>query len=261
MAIAVINHADLVQFAEKIGFPKYTKVQLVPEGYGYVTFDKFIRENVKWVSHIDVDPLIHVRITESAQLVGEIPEQWALRHQQFLEGETENNAFKVIGADVDGEWVELGTHVNRNAVRIAVGTAELKYKVDYELGDDHTVVNDNFLYVAIFDSAEDTSLSYSTNLLVDQIWTTRVTLIDDDKPLLQKRAYANYLLIEEAYPWIDVGVLTEEEYDIWKQHNLKPEEQANWANVDFSKIAENVQKTVNNKIASSFGVPPSLLAH
>lgn len=244
MAIAVINHADLVKFTDELGFPKYTKVKLAVGGIGHQYYDKYIRDNVRWIGQVDFDPSTHVRITESAQLKGEIPELWALRHQQFLEGEEDTNSLKTIEADVDGEVIKLGTHVNRNAIRITVGMAELKYKVDYALCRDGSVLNENHLAIAVFDKAEDTSLSYTSDLIVDQIWTTQVRVLDDERVMLQKRAYAHNPVEEEAYPWIDVGILTEEEYEIWKQHNLRIEDQVNWANVDFSKIGEVVQSSV-----------------
>lgn len=238
MSVAVIDHAELVKFTDDLGFPKYTKVKLCVGGIGHQYYDKFIREHVKWVNQIDVDPDRHVRITESAQLVGEIPEHWGLRHQQYIEGSDESNTFKSLGIEVDGEWTEVGSHVNRNAIRIAVATAELKYKVDYALDDNGAVLNDNHLAVAVFDTAADSSVSYTTELSVETIWTTQVQVLDDDRVILQKRCYAHDPVIEESYPWIDVGALTEEEYEIWREHNLKPEELPNWDTMDFREIAE-----------------------
>lgn len=246
MAVAVIDHAALVQFTDDLGFPKYTKVKLAVGGIGHQYYDKFIRDNVKFVSQIDVDPDKHVRITESAQLTGEIPEHWGLRHQQYLEGTDECNSFKAMGTDVDGEWMEIGTHVNRNAIRIAVGTAELKYKVEYALDQSGSVLNNNHLAIAIFDTPADSSLSYTTELVVESIWTTKVEMLpnDDDTyvPQLFKRVYYHDPVKEESYPWIYVGRLTDEEYEIWREHNIKPAVEQNWANVDFRSITEPTPK-------------------
>lgn len=238
MSLAVVNHADLVQFTDDLGFPKYTKVQLAVGGIGHQYFDQFIRTNVRWINMIDFDPTTHVPITESAHLSGEIPEHWGLRTQQFLEGTEESNTFKAIGADIDGEWIEIGSHVNRAAIIKTVGTAELKYKVEYQTDSKGMVLNNNHLAVAVFEKAEDTSLSYTTELPVESIWTTQVQVLDDDRKILQKRCYAHDPVVEESYPWIDVGVLTEEEYEIWKLHNLKPEEHQNWQTMDFRGISD-----------------------
>ncbi len=245
MALAVIDYAKLVQFTDDLGFPKYTKVKLEVGGIGHQYYDKFIRENVQWVNHVDLDLTRHVRITESAQLVGELPESWALRHQQYLEGTSESNSFQTIGADIDGEFVEIGSHVNRNAIRITVGSAELKYKVDYKLDQDRNVINDNHLAVAVFDNAIDTSISYTTDLPVDLIWTTKVELIPNDNeslvPQLFKRVYYNDPEREESYPWVYVGRLTTDEYEIWREHNTKDQfTLADIGKMDFRSITEPV---------------------
>lgn len=246
MAVAVIDHSALVQFTDDLGFPKYTKVKLAVGGIGHQYFDQFIRDNVKWVSQIEVDPERHVRITESAQLVGEIPEHWGLRHQQYLEGTDESNSFKALGTDVDGDWIEIGSHVNRNAIRITVGTAELKYKVEYDTDASGAISNINHLAIAVFDTPEDSSLSYTTELVVESIWTTKVEMLpnDDDTyvPQLFKRVYYHDPVKEESYPWIYVGRLTDEEYEIWREHNVKPAVEQNWANVDFRSITEPTPK-------------------
>lgn len=235
MAIAVINHADLVQFTDDLGFPKYTKVKLDVGGIGHKYYDKFIRENVRWIGQVDFDPTAHVRITESAQLIGEIPEQWSLRHQQFLEGEEDHNSFKELDEG-------FGTHVNRNAIRLATGNALLKYRVDY-VTTDGVIDTINQLAIAVFDSAEDTSLSYTTDLPVEQIWTTRLSEYDG-LPYLEKRAYFNDPIREDSHPWVMVGELTPEEAEIWTTHNSRPEDQVNWANLDFREIQNEAVKRV-----------------
>lgn len=238
MAIAVINHALLVKFTDDLGFPKYTKVQLEACGIGHQYYDRFIRDNVQWIGQVDYDPEIHVRVTESAQLTGEIPEPWALRHQQFLEGEVDHNAFKEI---VEG----TATHVNRNAIRLATGNALLKYRVDY-VEVESVIDTVNHLAVAVFDKAEDSSLSYTTDLPVEQIWTTRLSEYDG-LPFLEKRAYFNDPIREDSYPWVMVGELTPEEAEIWTMHNVRPEDQVNWANVNFNDLKGEAIKRVTAK--------------
>lgn len=214
MAVAVIKHAELKAYAEHLGFPLYTKLALLPGGVGYLTWDKWIRENVEWVSEVGFNPAIHVKITESAQLTGQLKNPWELKCQKFLEGDSEHNTFKPV--TVDEKDFEL--HVNRKAIQIAVSTAELKYKVEYETESDGSVVTHNRLAVAIFDRAEDTSISYQSDVEVAQLWTTRVTE-EDAGLVLWKRAYSDYPDVEESYPWIVVGAITEEEYALWKIHS------------------------------------------
>jgi len=243
MAIAVVNHSDLVKFTDDLGFPKYTKVKLQPGGIGHQYYDKWIRENVQWIDLINFDETKHVRITESAQLVGEIPEAWELRHQQFLEGTEESNSFKTISTEIDGVPIEIEAHVNRNAIKVAVTTAELKYKVDYVKSFEGDVLNENHLVIAAFDSPEDTSISYTTDLPVDVIWTTKVELhlrgTDENVPHLFKRAYYNDPVKEESHPWIHVGELTDEEYEIWKEYNVeKPKTLEDMLDTDFRGIDE-----------------------
>ncbi|ABY63166.1 hypothetical protein ST201phi2-1p341 [Pseudomonas phage 201phi2-1] len=246
MAIAVVNHSDLVKFTDDLGFPKYTKVKLEPGGIGYQYYDKWVRENVQWIDLINLDPSVHVRITESAQLVGEIPEAWNLRHQQFLEGTEELNSFKAISTEIDGVPIEIETHVNRNAIKVAVTTTELKYKVDYVKSFEGDVLNENHLVIAVFDSPEDTSISYTTELPVDVIWTTKVDHVDEggvEVPYLFKRAYYNDPVKEESHPWIYVGSLTDEEYEIWKEYNIeKPKTLEDMLDTDFRGIDESKVK-------------------
>lgn len=245
MAIAVINHADLVAYAEQIGFPKHTKVKLEPEGFGYKVFSDFIRANVRWVSQLEVDPLTHVRITESANHVGEIPDPWAIRCQKFLEGDEDYNSLNGITVDD----VEFTTHVNRAAIQVAVSTAAFRYKVDYRLCEDGSVYTEDHLAVAIFDKAEDSSLSFISDLHVEQLWTTKVDMVDvlegSPVPVLFKRAYYHDPIREDSHPWVFVGHLTYAEHELWREHNCKEATTLdNLAATDFRGIDERVAATM-----------------
>ena len=222
MAIAVIQHALLVAHAVHLGFPFNTKVKCVSGLNGYAIWDDFIRKNVEWVNETAFLSDVHVKITESAQLVGELKNPWELRCQKFLEGSAEYNAFNPLPG-------EISTHVNRQAIQVAVSNASFKYKVDFDTDEDGVVVTHNSLAVAIYDKAEDTSISYISELEVAQLWTTKVEHLDVVEgsftrvPVLFKRAYADDPAIEESYPWIKVGVLNMTEWEEWKLHNLTPE--------------------------------------
>lgn len=229
MAVAVVKHSALSLYATQVGFPLYTKVKCDSGLNGYQLWDKWIRENVQWVSQLGYDPVEHVKITESAQLVGELRNPWELRCQKFVEGTVESNTFKDVNV-VEGEQ-GISTHVNRQAIQVAVSNASFKYKVDFETDPDGSVVTHNSLAVAIFDKAEDSSLSYGSDIEVAQLWTTKVEHLDSvdehgesyTRPVLFKRAYADEPTIETSYPWIKVGTLTAEEYIVWKTHNVVAE--------------------------------------
>lgn len=240
MAIAVVDYNDLVKFTDDLGFPKDTKVQLDPGGIGYQYYDKWIRENVKWVAELGVDPTRHIKITESADHVGEIPEPWEIRCQKYLEGTEESNAFNAIDT-TDGK--DVFTHVNRQAIQIACSTAAFRYKIDYRLDDTGAVALDNRLTVAIFKTAEDTSLSYNSDIQVEQLWTTKVEQHDvlegSPVPVLFKRAYYHDPIREDSHPWVFVGHLTYQEYEEWKLHNVKRELSLDTiATSDFRNIGE-----------------------
>lgn len=234
MAVAVVSHAALRNHALMLGFPLRTKVKCESGLNGYQIWDEWIRENVSWVIETAFDPDAHVKITESAQLIGELKDPWELRCQKFLEGTAEYNTFNPLPGDVS-------THVNRQAMQVAISNAMFKYKVDFETEPSGEVVTHNALTVAIFDSAEDSSISYTSEIEVAQLWTTRVLeryVAATMTPILEKRAYANDPIIEESYPWIGVGELTPEEYVIWKEHNLKPEVALDDVPLDIRAIDE-----------------------
>lgn len=241
MAVAVIPYKDLLDVVTKHGFPKHTKVKLIPGGFGHKLFDDLIRTKVKFISETEYNPTEHVKITESAYHVGEIPEPWEIRCQKFLEGEDDHNPFKPIsGSDSDGEAFKLYTHVNRAAIQIAVSTAAFRYRIDYVHDADGSVATENFLNVAIYDTAEDSSISYSSNLAVEQLWTTRVVPYESNGVtgnMLQKRAYFHDPIREDCHPWVDEGPLTADELELWTQHNVKPETTIqHLAETDFRQI-------------------------
>lgn len=243
MAVAVINYIDLVELVNKYGFPTHTKVKLAPGGVGYKLFDDFIRANVRWVTQLEVDPLNHVRIIESADHIGEIPDPWATRYQGYLEGTSEWNSFK----PVEGEY----THVNRHAIQMAVSTTSFRYQVDYRKVNDGSVATNSFLSVAIFDKAEDSSLSYNSELEVDQLWTTKIDLVNvqGSEPIhaLYKRAYFHDPIREDSHPWVFVGPMTDEELELWTEHNVKSEPTVdNLANVDFRDIDETKRRAIKS---------------
>lgn len=241
MAIAVVNHADLVKHANELGFPLHTKVSCQSGMIGYVVWNNWIRDNVQWVSELGHDPIKHVKITESAQLVGELKQPWELRCQKYVEGSEESNPFRPI--QVDGE--EFSLHVNRQAIQVVVSNASLRYKIDFETEADGAVVTHNKLAVAIFDSAEDTSISYQSDLEVAQLWTTKVEHHDVvvgssiRQPWLYKRAYAEDPTQEATYPWIIIGKLDAAEYDEWVKHNVVKE-------VDIQEVASDVSKRLSD---------------
>lgn len=243
MAVAVVSHAALRGRALKLGFPLYTKVKCESGLNGYQIWDKWIRENVYWVIETAFDPVEHVKITESAQLVGELKDPWELRCQKFLEGDETYNTFRSFHAE--GE--DFQTHVNRQAIQVAVSNAMFKYKVDFETDESGTVITHNALTVAIFDAAEDTSISYTSDIEVAQLWTTKVEHVSlttesiSSWPVLFKRAYADDPVIEESYPWIKVGVLTMAEWEDWKEHNIKPEVTLDDISLDVRAIDDNIQ--------------------
>lgn len=222
MPVAVVSHAALRGKALSLGFPLYTKVKCESGLNGYQIWDEWIRANVFWVIETAFDPAAHVKITESAQLVGELKDPWELRCQKFLEGSAEYNTFNPLPGDVS-------THVNRQAIQVAVSNAMFKYKVDFETDETGAVVTHNAITIAIFDAPEDTSISYTSDIEVAQLWTTKVehsdpvTEGDAAVPLLFMRAYAEDPAIEDAYPWLLVGELTAVEYEEWKEHNIKPD--------------------------------------
>lgn len=246
MAIAVVNHEALVQKANKLGFPLSTKVSCQAGFNGYVIWDAWIRENIQWVSELGFDPLKHVRITESAQLVGELPNDWQFYSQKFIEGTDDFNAFKVVV--VDG--VSHDQLVNAEAIQVAIHNASLSHVVDFDTDETNAVVTHNKLAIAIFQNAEDSSLSYQSELEVAQIWTTKVEHIEckesdtNTKPLLFKRAYARDPIQEESYPWIEVGELTTEEYSEWAKHNLAP-------TASIEETLGNVSKSLGTEFSKS----------
>jgi hypothetical protein len=249
MSVAVVSHAALRNHALMLGFPLQTKVKCESGLNGYQLWDKWIRENVFWVIETAFNPDAHVKITESAQLVGELKDPWELRCQKFLEGDENYNTFRSLNAD--GE--EFQTHVNRQAIQVAVSNAMFKYKVDFETEESGTVVTHNALTVAIFNAAEDTSLSYTSDIEVAQLWTTRVleryvgaTVV----PILEKRAYADDPKIEESYPWIEIGELSLVEYKEWKEHNIKPEVVLDDTPLDIRAIDERESFTSISKPAN-----------
>lgn len=244
MAVAVVSHAALRNHALMIGFPLRTKVKCESGLNGYQIWDAWIRENVFWVIETAFDPQAHVKITESAQLVGELKDPWELRCQKFLEGDENYNTFRPLNDE--GETFQ--THVNRQAIQVAVSNAMFKYKVDFETDESGAVITHNALAVAIFDAAEDSSLSYTSDIEVAQLWTTKVEHnypAGDDTdvaiPLLFMRAYANDPSIEDAYPWLLVGELTQTEYEEWKEHNIKPETLLDDVPLDVRAIDERSQ--------------------
>lgn len=222
MAIAVIKHDLLLSKAKEVGFPTQTKVKCESGLNGYYLWDRFIQANVQWVSEIEFDAAVHVKIGESASFTGELKKPWELTCQKFLEGSAESNTFNRL--DLDEQ--EVFTHVNRQAIQVLVSLANHKYKVDFETEPDGSVVTRSALAVAIFEKPEDTSLTYTSELEVAQLWTTKVEVFKDDteeKYTLFQRAYANDPTIEESYPWIVVGDLTTEEYQEWKIYNTENE--------------------------------------
>lgn len=237
MPVAVVSHAALRGKALSLGFPLYTKVKCESGLNGYQIWDEWIRANVFWVIETAFDPTAHVKITESAQLVGELKDPWELRCQKFLEGSDEYNTFNPLPGDVS-------THVNRQAMQVAVSNAMFKYKVDFETEASGEVVTHNALTVAIFDSAEDSSISYTSDIEVAQLWTTRVLeryIGATMTPILEKRAYADDPALEESYPWIGVGELTPDEYELWKEHNIKPEVALDDVPLDIRAIDERTE--------------------
>ncbi len=264
MAIAVVNHAALVAFANSKGFPLYTKVKCESGLNGYHLWDRWIRENVEYVIETAFDPKVHVKITESAQLIGELKNPWELRCQKFLEGTPEFNSFTevvdTINAEGIRETINVGTHVNRAAIQIAVSSAFFKYKVDYEEDENGVVVTHNSLNVAIFNDPADSSLSYQSEIEVAQLWTTRVlvseTVNEQGIPdyIYEKRAYADRPDIEESYPWITIGLLNEAEYALWVQNNQVQEYSLEDGPMDIMAIDENRPKVTSRaKHASIFG--------
>lgn len=242
MAIAVVNHADLLKHSADIGFPQCTKVSCQSGMNGYQVWDRWIRANVHWVSELGFDPDAHVKITESAQLVGELKNPWELRCQKFVEGSEETNTFQAL--NVDGE--EFSLHVNRQAIQVAVSNASLRYKIDFETSEDGSVVTFNRLAVAVFHRAEDSSLSYQSDLDVAQLWTTKVEHVDEppSQPVLFKRAYADDPLVEESYPWIVVGKLDIVEYELWLAHNVVEK-------VTIEEAASQVGRSLNDAFTKS----------
>ena len=218
MAIAVVNYTKLLGYAASIGFPLCTKVPCQSGMNGYLIWDKWIRDNVEWVSELGFDPADHVKITESAQLVGELKSPWELRCQKFVEGDAETNTFQAIKYN----GAEFSTHVNRQAIQVTVSNASLRYKLDFETEEDGTVVTHNRLAIAVFHTAEDSSLSYQSDIEVAQLWTTKVEPTPQGN-LLYKRAYAEDPTQEATYPWIAVGYLTTAEYEEWVTHNVVQE--------------------------------------
>lgn len=218
MAIAVVNFTKLLAYSASICFPQCTKVACQSGMNGYQIWDKWIRDNVEWVSELGFNPADHVKITESAQLVGELKAPWELRCQKFVEGDADANTFQAI--KVDGE--EFSLHVNRQAIQVAVSNASLRYKLDFETAEDGSVVTHNRLAVAVFHTAEDSSLSYQSDIEVAQMWTTKVGPTPQGN-LLYKRAYAEDPVQEATYPWIAVGYLTTAEYEEWMKHNVVQE--------------------------------------
>lgn len=264
MAIAVVNHAELVAFANSQGFPLYTKVKCESGFRGWHLWDRWIRDNVEYVSETAFDPKVHVKITESAQLVGELKNPWELRCQKFLEGTPEFNSFTetidTINAEGIRETIKVGTHVNRAAIQIAVSSAYFKYKVDFEEDDDGVVITHNALSVAIFNDPADCSLSYQSDIEVAQLWTTRVLVGEAVSArgypdyIYEKRAYADNPEIEESYPWITIGLLNEAEYALWVQNNQTQEYALEDGPMDIMAIDENRPKvTSRTKHASIFG--------
>lgn len=253
MAIAVVNHADLVKHANKIGFPLHTKVQCASGLNGYAIWDTWIRENIQWVSELGYIDDQHVKLTESAQLVGELKSPWELRCQKFIEGDSESNVFQKLS--VDG--TDFSLHVNRQAIQVAVSNASLRYKLDFETEADGSVVTHNKLTVAIFDNAADSSLSYQSDIEVAQLWTTKVEHQDVvagssiREPYLYKRAYAEDPAQEETYPWIVVGKLDAREYEEWVKHNVIPE-------ATIEEAAADATRRLNEAFAKAPKTPSAL---
>lgn len=247
MAVAIIKHAELKAYAEKIGFPLSTKVTLVPEGKGYAIFDQFIRENVQWVNEVSFDPAIDIKITESAQLVGEIPEPWALRCQKFLEGTPEVNSFQPL--DVDG--IKVDQLVNQVAIQDAIAFTLLKYRVDFDKTD-QILNTTSSLKLAIFDTAEDSSISYASDVPVKYIYLTKVEVIDGVNKLFKQTYFEQY--DPDAYnPWLFVGELSDEEYEVWREHNVKPEVDVLQTSMeDFRKIGDAITGDPQTKPANPF---------
>lgn len=224
MGIAVVRHDALVAKAKEVGFPLYTKVQCESGYNGFALWDLWIRKNVEWVSELGYDPELHVKLTESAQLVGELPNEWELRCQKFIEGDAEYNTFKSLQSDTEN--TEFYLHVNRQAMQVTVSNAMFRYQLEFETAEDGSVITHNRLGVAIFDKAEDSSISYNSDIEVAQLWTTDIRDVEDSDenpiPTLLKRAYSHDPEIEKSYPWIMVGHVTPEEIKLWEEHNRKP---------------------------------------
>lgn len=242
MAIAVVNYTKLLGYAASIGFPLCTKVPCQSGMNGYLIWDKWIRDNVEWVSELGFDPADHVKITESAQLVGELKAPWELRCQKFVEGDAEANTFQAI--KVDGE--EFSLHVNRQAIQVTVSNASLRYKLDFETADDGSVVTHNRLAVAVFHTAEDSSLSYQSDIEVAQLWTTKVEPVSGGH-MLYKRAYDEDPVHEAEYPWIEVGLLTDEEHKEWVTHNVVQE-------ATIEQAAAQVGRSLTDAFAPAKGI-------
>lgn len=216
MAVAIVQHEALIARAKEIGFPLYTKLPCNAGCNGFLIWDKWVRENVEWVTELQFDPTKHVKITESAKMIGELKNPWELTCQKYLEGSPDYNSFNPIV--VEGEEFQL--HVNRQAIQVLVSNASLKYKIDFETDDSGAVTTHNRLTLALFDDAESTSISYQSDVEVAQLWTTRVTDEGEAGLVLWKRAYADQPEIEESYPWIVVGELTPAEHEEWVRHNV-----------------------------------------
>lgn len=242
MAIAVVNFTKLLAYTASIGFPQCTKVACQSGMNGYQIWDKWIRDNVEWVSELGFDPLDHVKITESAQLVGELKAAWELRCQKYVEGDAESNTFQAI--KVDG--VDFSLHVNRQAIQVAVSNASLRYKLDFETEEDGTVVTHNRLSIAVFHTAEDSSLSYQSDIEVAQLWTTKVEPTPQGN-LLYKRAFAEDPIQEATYPWIAVGYLTAVEYDEWYSNNVVQE-------ATIEQAADKVGRSLGDAFAPVKGI-------
>lgn len=214
MAIAVVNFNELKAYAELKGFPFHTKVSLEPNGNGHKLFNDWIHANVEWVTELGFDPVNQVKLTETAQLTGDLPSPHELRTQKFIEGTEEFNSLKPL--IVDGKTYDV--LVNGKAIQNTIQEAELRYVLEFE---SDIVSSVNLLKVAIFDTAEDTSLTYHSDVPVKYLYLTTVKDIEGVKTLFKTPYSSELAKSEYAKTEYEVGPLSEEEYELWVQHNIK----------------------------------------
>lgn len=167
MAIAIVKHKELIEYANSIQFPINHRMNLDLGGLGFDVWDKYIRENVEWVNELDYKKGEHVKIWSSSKVSGPVPQP----EDYFSRSIINNNGGNPIEdyRKSPDAWAG-GSPCHANYISSTFTLSE-KYIVDYVEGKDSLVAVEEYIRIHLGEKPEDTYLGYGITIPVERLWT------------------------------------------------------------------------------------------